>query len=81
MHRHFARYGLMLLLGLAGLSVEAAQVQYYALPPGSGPHDVAPAQTAGSGTPPSARVRWAASIRAAARPSRSRWAPARPRMA
>ncbi len=34
---------LTLLLGLTGLPALAAQVQYYPLPPGSGPHDVAPA--------------------------------------
>lgn len=34
---------LTLLLSLTGLPTLAAQVQYYPLPPGSGPHDVAPA--------------------------------------
>lgn len=34
---------LLLLLGLAGLPALAGQVQYYPLPPGAGPHDVAPA--------------------------------------
>lgn len=35
--------GLIVLLSLAGTALQAAQVQYYPLPAGAGPHDVAPA--------------------------------------
>ena len=38
-----ARLGLIALLSLAGPALQAAQVQYYPLPAGAGPHDVAPA--------------------------------------
>ena len=35
--------GLIVLLSLVGTVLQAAQVQYYPLPAGAGPHDVAPA--------------------------------------
>lgn len=41
--RHPLALCLTLLLSLTGLPALAAQVQYYSLPLGSGPHDVAPA--------------------------------------